>query len=83
MLMRTVWNIYSKSPRALLKEIILVDDASDIAELGSRLEAAIQAVPVKVKLIRMMHRAGLVQAKILAAKYVTVTEIDIFSLKPG
>lgn len=70
--MRTVWNIYSKSPRALLKEIILVDDASNIAELGSRLEAAVKTVPVKVKLVRMMHRAGLVQAKILAAKYVTV-----------
>lgn len=70
--MRTVWNIYSKSPRALLKEIILVDDASTLDELGKRLEDAIKAVPVKVKLVRLMHRSGLVQAKILAAKYVTV-----------
>lgn len=70
--MRTVWNIYSKSPRALIKEIILVDDASTHGELHQKLEKAIKTVPVKVVLVRMIKRAGLIQAKILAAKYVTV-----------
>lgn len=75
--MRTVWNIYSKSPRALVKEIILVDDASDHEELHQHLEQAVKDVPVKVVILRMMERAGLIQAKILAAKYVTVRSIRL------
>lgn len=71
--MRTVWNIYSKSPRALVKEIILVDDASTNQELKSKLDDAIKTVPVKIVIVRMMKRAGLIQAKILAGKYVTVS----------
>lgn len=70
--MRTVWNIYSKSPRALVKEIILVDDDSDHEELGKKLDDYVKTIPVKVVVLRMMKRGGLIQAKILAAKYVTV-----------
>lgn len=70
--MRTVWSVYTKSPRALLKEIILIDDGSDHEELGQKLEDYIKKIPVRVVLVRTKKRTGIVQAKLLAAKYSTV-----------
>lgn len=71
-LLRTIWSVYNKSPKALLKEIILVDDKSDRAHLGKQLEDYVKTIPVKTLLIRTLTRTGLMQARLLGVKYSTV-----------
>lgn len=70
-LIRTIWSVINRSPRTLLKEIILVDDASNQEHLGRQLEDYIQRFPVKVRILRNKQRSGLVKARLLGAKYVT------------
>lgn len=74
MLLRTVWSVYARSPRALLREIILVDDGSDHEELGQKLENYIKQIPVAVVLVRTGKRAGIVNAKLLGVKNAKVSE---------
>lgn len=45
-LLRTIWSVINRSPRPLLKEIILVDDASERDYLGEKLEAYVKTLPV-------------------------------------
>lgn len=71
--MRTLWSVCTKSPRALLKEIILVDDGSDREDLGHKLEEYIKQMPVPIKLIRSQERSGIVRARLLGTKYVSVS----------
>lgn len=71
-LIRTIWSVYTKSPRALLKEIILVDDKSDKEDLGVKLEKYVRTMPVKIQLLRTLKRTGLIQARLLGAKYAKV-----------
>lgn len=61
--------MYNTSPRALLKEIILVDDLSDRHYLQKPLEEYIRTFPVRVLLTRTIRRVGLIQAKLLGAKF--------------
>lgn len=72
-LIRTVWSIFARSPQALLKEIILVDDGSDHKELGQKLEDYIKQLPVKVVLLRTGKRAGIVNARLLGIKNAEVS----------
>lgn len=77
-LLRTVASILNRSPPHLLKEIILVDDASDRAGLGESLDRAIQKLP-KVKLIRLRIHKGLIVARSIgfdAATGKTLTILD-------
>ena len=37
-LLRSVYSVINRSPRNLLKEVILVDDQSELDELGQRLD---------------------------------------------
>ena len=53
-----------------------MDDFSDNEDLGQKLDDYVKTMPLKVVVVRMMKRAGLIQAKILAAKYVTVMNYD-------
>ena len=58
------------SPKALLKEIILIDDLSNITEfpkLGRALEEEVAKMP-RVRLIRTKKREGLVRARLLGAE---------------
>lgn len=71
-MIRTIWSVYTKSPRALLKEIILLDDGSDHKELGVQLENYIKTFPVPVVLVRANKRSGIVLAKLLAVRYARV-----------
>lgn len=78
-LLRTVWSIINRSPRPLLKEIILVDDASEMDHLGEKLEAYVRTLPVPTFLLRTVNRTGLIRARLLGAERVTVFSTFIFT----
>jgi polypeptide N-acetylgalactosaminyltransferase len=69
-LLRTVWSVINRSPRPLLKEIILVDDASEREHLGRKLEEYVKTLPVPVMVLRTEKRSGLIRARLLGAKHV-------------
>lgn len=67
-LLRTVHSVINRSPKILLKEIILVDDASERTFLQQPLEEHVSALPVPVKILRSKERHGLVKARLMGAK---------------
>ena len=69
-LIRTVWSVIKRSPRELLAEIILVDDASDRAHLGKQLDDYVRKLPVPVRVFRTGKRSGLVRARLIGTKHV-------------
>lgn len=69
-LLRTVWSVINRSPRPLLKEVILVDDASEREHLGRQLEDYVAKLPVPVHVFRTEKRSGLIRARLLGAKHV-------------
>ena len=66
-LIRTIWSVINNSPPSLLKEIVLVDDASFREFLKEPLEEYIKKLPVPVLLERMGDRSGLVQSRLRGA----------------
>ncbi|XP_041775063.1 polypeptide N-acetylgalactosaminyltransferase 5 isoform X1 [Anopheles merus] len=69
-LLRTIWSVINRSPRPLLKEIILVDDASEREHLGRQLEEYVRTLPVPTFVLRTGKRSGLIRARLLGAKHV-------------
>eukprot|EP00039_Didymoeca_costata_P020122 m.340131 g.340131 ORF g.340131 m.340131 type:complete len:672 (+) comp19152_c0_seq1:93-2108(+) len=69
-LLRTVWTALTRSPDHLLKEIILVDDASQQEHLGKPLEDEVATIP-KTRIVRLKERSGLIRARIAGAKAAT------------
>ncbi|XP_045775251.1 polypeptide N-acetylgalactosaminyltransferase 3-like [Maniola jurtina] len=69
-LMRTVMSVIIRSPAELLRQIILVDDASDRKYLGKELEDAIARLDI-VQLLRSVNRTGLVGARLMGARAAT------------
>ncbi|CAG7720442.1 unnamed protein product [Allacma fusca] len=67
-LLRTVVSAINRSPSQLLKEIILVDDASQRKFLRESLEKYVAQLAVPVKIIRSLKRVGLIKARLLGAK---------------
>lgn len=59
--------VINRSPRQLLKEIILVDDFSTREFLKKELEDALMKLPVPIKLIRSDERVGLIRARLMGA----------------
>ena len=59
-----------RSPKELLEEIILVDDASEQSHLGPDLEDYVSKLPVPVHVFRTGTRSGLIRARLLGAKHV-------------
>ena len=70
-LLRTVHSIIRTSPRALLKEIILVDDASEREYLGKKLEDYVAGLEVSVRVLRTVKRSGLIRARLQGADEAT------------
>ena len=78
-LIRTIWSVINHSPPSLLKEIVLVDDASFREFLKEPLEEYIKKLPVPVLLERMGNRSGLVQSRLKGASVAsgaTLTFLD-------
>lgn len=62
-LLRTIHSLHNRSPDSLLKEIILVDDASSRPFHKAELESALAKFP-KVKIIRNPTRQGLIRSRV-------------------
>nr|CDS29350.1 Ricin B lectin [Hymenolepis microstoma] len=69
-LLRSVHSILDRSKTELVKEIILVDDASTMDHLKRPLEVYMNFLQ-KVKIIRAEERQGLIRARMLGAKAAT------------
>lgn len=69
-LLRTVHSILDRSPDHLIREIILVDDFSDMPHVQKQLEDYIVNYP-KVKILRAKKREGLIRARLLGAVHAT------------
>ncbi|CAK1580057.1 unnamed protein product [Parnassius mnemosyne] len=69
-LLRTVHSVIDRSPPHLIKEIILVDDFSDMPHLMQQLDDYMSSIP-KVRIVRATRREGLIRARLLGARYVT------------
>lgn len=70
-LLRTVYSVINRTPRRMLREIILVDDHSQIDEMANgRLERFIRRHfrPGFVKLITLPKRQGLIRARLTGAR---------------
>ncbi|XP_051912891.1 polypeptide N-acetylgalactosaminyltransferase 6 isoform X1 [Hippocampus zosterae] len=65
-LLRTVFSVLHTSPAFLLKEIILVDDASTEEYLQKQLEEFVRELKI-VRVMRQRERKGLVAARLLGA----------------
>ncbi|CAF4748072.1 unnamed protein product [Rotaria socialis] len=70
--LRTVYSVLNRSPKHLLKEVILVDDQSDIDEMGQRLDDYCdEHFGDLVRILRAPTRLGLIKAKNYGAKNAT------------
>ncbi|XP_052558821.1 polypeptide N-acetylgalactosaminyltransferase 6 [Tympanuchus pallidicinctus] len=65
-LLRTVYSVLHASPAALLREIILVDDASTDEYLKDELDRYVKQLQI-VRVVRQAERKGLITARLLGA----------------
>lgn len=72
-LLRTVWSVIDRSPRELVHEIILVDDASTWPALKRPLDDYVELLPANIRIIRTAQREGLIRARLIGARNSTVT----------
>uniref|UniRef100_A0A668A9I5 Polypeptide N-acetylgalactosaminyltransferase n=1 Tax=Myripristis murdjan TaxID=586833 RepID=A0A668A9I5_9TELE len=66
-LLRTVHSVINRSPRHLIVEILLVDDASERDFLKKKLENYVRTLEVPVRVLRMEQRSGLIRARLRGA----------------
>lgn len=68
-LLRSVNTVLMRTPAETLKEIVLVDDFSDLDDLKAPLETEIRELPTeKVRLIRNRQREGLIRSRVFGAR---------------
>ncbi|KAJ8353899.1 hypothetical protein SKAU_G00214660 [Synaphobranchus kaupii] len=70
-LLRTVRSVINRSPRHLLEEVVLVDDASERDFLKRPLEQYVRKLEVPVRVVRMEQRSGLIRARLKGASLST------------
>ena len=70
-LLRTIWSVITRSRSDLLKEILLIDDASTRSFLKDQLDSYVKKLPVPTRVLRVANREGLVTARLLGAKEAT------------
>ncbi|XP_076464804.1 N-acetylgalactosaminyltransferase 7-like [Babylonia areolata] len=70
-LVRTVHSVINTSPPHLLKEVVMVDDFSDKANLKGPLEDYLKQFGGKVKLYRNQEREGLIRTRTRGAELAT------------
>ncbi|CAJ0582211.1 unnamed protein product, partial [Mesorhabditis spiculigera] len=73
-LLRTVHTVVLRSPKHLLKQIVMVDDFSDKPHLGKKLEDYLLREfkdKVEVTLVRNKEREGLIRARTIGAQHAT------------
>ncbi|XP_035807394.1 polypeptide N-acetylgalactosaminyltransferase 13 isoform X2 [Amphiprion ocellaris] len=70
-LLRTVHSVINRSPRHLLVEVVLVDDASEREFLKKKLENYVRTLEVPVRILRMEQRSGLIRARLRGAAATT------------
>ncbi|CAK1544760.1 unnamed protein product [Leptosia nina] len=70
-LLRTAVSVLNRSPDFLIKEVILVDDASTKDFLKTKLDDYLAENLPKVKVIRLPTRSGLITARLAGAKQAT------------
>ncbi|GAB6030360.1 Putative polypeptide N-acetylgalactosaminyltransferase 9 [Chamberlinius hualienensis] len=73
-LLRTIHSVMDRSPPHLLKQIILVDDASTMEHLKGPLDDYGKLYP-KLKVVRAGQRVGLIRARLLGASHATAKTI--------
>uniref|UniRef100_A0A915BJ89 Polypeptide N-acetylgalactosaminyltransferase n=1 Tax=Parascaris univalens TaxID=6257 RepID=A0A915BJ89_PARUN len=66
-LLRTVVSVIDRSPKEVLKEIILVDDFSSRSFLKDDLDNFVITLGVRIKVIRAQRRVGLIRARLMGA----------------
>lgn len=76
-LLRTLWSLINQSPKELLRELILVDDASEKEYLGTQLDVYVATLPVKTIIVRTGNRTGLIRARLLGVDRVT-SQVIVF-----
>ena len=76
-LLRTVHSVINRSPASLLREIVLVDDASNKPELGLQLDQYTATLPIPVTVVRLKERGGLITARLAGARKATA-EVIVF-----
>lgn len=62
-LLRNAWAAYNRSPKELIKEIIMVDDASNRPELKEQLDNYLKENLPIARCVHLAERAGLIRAR--------------------
>ncbi|KAL3266772.1 hypothetical protein HHI36_010930 [Cryptolaemus montrouzieri] len=76
-LLRTVHSVINRTPKHILKEILLVDDFSDKENLKEQLENYLERFNGVVRLIRNTEREGLIRTRSRGAKE-AIGEVIVF-----
>lgn len=68
-LLRSVVTVLKRTPKHLLREIVLVDDFSDLEDLKSELKTQINLLHTdKIRIIRNTKREGLIRSRVFGAR---------------
>ncbi|KAH8412321.1 hypothetical protein KR009_001245 [Drosophila setifemur] len=77
-LLRSLHSLINRSPAELLRHIVLVDDASELPDLGTKLNDYLEKnFPKIIELVRLTERIGFIKARLRGAQLATC-EVLVF-----